>query len=331
MDRDDLEATIAGLLREYGAVLTGPVERVPDSVSNENYRAPTTVGPLFVRRHQERRTFDRLEREQQAIAWAGANGLPVARPLSTPAGATLREAGGRWWSVYPWLEGWTYQRGSISPEEAARLGAIHGATHRVLARHPAGRLALNTDLVWDTQASINALAEVEPHVNARGNDLEKRLVRRQRELLESGAARPSSDFAGLPVTPTHGDFHERNVLFDATGEVAAIVDWERVCLQPPAFEVLRAVCFVLLLEDPLLSAYLQGYRRESRLDEHTIAPVIEAWRQSAMHNTWSLREYFFRANAATRQFFAQEDGRARVFNDPAFRERLRETFIREAC
>ena len=115
MDRDDLEAPIAGLLREYGAVLTGPVEHVLDSVSNENYRAPTTVGPLFVRRHQERRTFDRLEREHQAIAWAGANGLPVARPLSTAAGATLREAGGRWWSAYPWLEGWTYQRGSISP------------------------------------------------------------------------------------------------------------------------------------------------------------------------------------------------------------------------
>ena len=50
-----------------------------------------------------------------------------------------------------------------------------------------------------------------------------------------------------------------------------------------------------------------------------------------MHNTWALRDYFLQGNPATRQFFAEEEARARLFNDSAFREQLAETFLREAC
>lgn len=322
---------IRAVLREYGATLDVAPALVPDSISAENYRVETNRGTFFVKRYRESRPRDRMAREQAAIAWAAANGLPVARPLATQRGETLHECEGRWWSVSPWVKGSTYRRGQMSPAGAEHLGAVHGRTHRVLAAHPIRALPPNSELTWDTAASVEILKTLGPHVRDRGDDRERRMVRKQRELLESGIARPSSEFSGIPMQATHGDFHERNVMIDETGEVAAIVDWERFCVQPPAFEVLRAVSFVLLLEQPLLSAYLRGYRRETSLDETTIEPAIEAWRQSAMHNTWALRDYFLQGNPATRQFFAEEEARARLFNDSAFREQLAETFLREAC
>ena len=317
-------------LRHFGLTAISVPTLVADSVSNENFRVDTAKGPVFLKLHKSNRTPERLRREQAIIAWAGERGLPVAAPLAATDGSTLVELDGRWWSLYPWIDGGTYQRGAIDVDKARELGAIQGMLHRVLAEYPAEGLGPNSELLWDTATSLRDLEAVWPGVESRGTEQERRWVRRQRELLESGAARASSEF-DLPRQPTHGDFHERNVMLRADGGVAAIVDWERVCLQPAVFEVLRAVSFMLLLEEPLLSAYLRGYGSEARLAEADVLPAVEAWWQSAMHNTWALRDAFLAGNEAPRQFLPQEEGRSRLFNDSAFREWLAEAIIREAC
>jgi len=214
--------------------------------------------------------------------------------------------------------------------QARKLGAVHGRLQVALAGHRGEGLSPNSELTWDTDASLAVLADLAPRVASNGTAGERRWVERQRQLLNSGKARPPSDFAGLPMQATHGDFHERNVMFDGAGNVIAVVDWERFCLQPPAFEVLRAVSFMLLLDEAMLRAYLEGFRTESRLDRDTVAPSIEAWRQSSMHNTWALRDYFLDGNEATRQFIPQEEARSAKFNDPGFRTWLREMIERYA-
>ncbi len=324
-------ATFAEVLARFGQTVVGEPVLVADSVSNRNYRIETGDGSLFLKCHRSSRTPDRLAREQAALTWAGERGVPVAAPLPSPAGETLVEHEGRWWSLYPWLDGRTYQRGSIGLDEASLLGELQGRLHRVLSEHPVDGLPPNSELSWDTNASLADLALVAPEVEARGTDQERRWVRRQRELLESGAARPSESFE-LPVQATHGDYHERNVMLSHEGDVLAVVDWERFCAQPAVFEVLRGVSFMLLLYDEaVLSAYLGGYRREAMLREADVLPAIEAWWQSAMHNTWALRDFFLAGNAATRQFLPEEEIRSGHFNDVTFRERLAETFIRHAC
>jgi homoserine kinase type II len=319
------------VLNRFGYPVVGEPVLVADSVSNQNFRIETGSGPLFLKCHRSNRTPNRLAREQAALRWVGERGVPVAAPLPTPAGETLVELEGRWWSLYPWLDGQTYQRGSIGPDEATLLGELHGRLHRVLSEYPTAGLPPNSELSWDTNASLADLALVAPEVEARGTDQERRWVRRQRDLLESGAARPSASFE-LPLQATHGDYHERNVMLSRRGEVLAVVDWERFCVQPAVFEVLRGVSFMLLLYDEaILSAYLGGYRREAKLLEAEVLPAIEAWRHSAMHNTWALRDFFLAGNSATRQFLPEEEIRSGRFNDPAFRERLAETFIRYGC
>lgn len=321
---------VRAVLRRYGASLLGEPQPVADSVINQNYRAETPAGPLFVKRHTAKRTRERIELEQAAISWAHDAGLPVARPLETPGGSTLVDLEGSTWSVYPWVAGSTLRRGSITLEGAALLGRTHGRLVRELARYPIEGLRPNSELSWETASSLRALAEVEPHVLASGTEQERRWLRRQQQLLGSTLARPGSDFAALPIQATHGDFHERNIMLDASGAVVAIVDWERFCVQPPAFEVLRAVSFMLLLEEPLLAAYLQGFRGETSLAKDTVAPAVEAWWQSQMHNTWAFRDSFLSGNAAARQFLPEEEARSAQFCDPTFRAWLAEMLIRHA-
>jgi homoserine kinase type II len=319
------------VLARYRLIAVGTPVLVADSVSNENFRVETGDGPVFLKLHRATRTPERLAREQAAIVWAGERGVPVSVPLPAADGSTLVEWQGRWWSLYPWIGGRTYQRGSIGGAEAAVLGALQGQLHRVLADHPIEGLPANSELAWDTATSLADLALLDSSVEAIGTEQERGWVRRQRELLESGVARGSEAFS-LAVQATHGDFHERNVMLSDENDVLAVVDWERFCAMPPVFEVLRAVSFMLLLyDDAVLSAYLAGYRREAKLREPDVLPAVEAWWQSAMHNTWALRDFFLAGNAATRQFLPEEEFRSRHFNDAAFRERLAEMFVRYAC
>jgi aminoglycoside phosphotransferase (APT) family kinase protein len=152
--------------------------------------------------------------------------------------------------------------------------------------------------------------------------VEQRRLREKLALLKGGNARPASDFAALPNQPTHGDYHERNVLLDEDGAVCAVVDWERTSLAPRVFELLRAIAFMRLWEPPLLDAYLSGYRRHVQLEADECALGVEMWWQHDLHNTWAFRETFIERDQRIAQFLAQNAARLAVFRDAGFRREL---------
>ncbi len=304
---------------------------VENSVRNTNYRVETEVGVVFLRRHLAGRPLERLQREHAGAAWAGSRGLAVAEPLPARNGEPIVDLNGQFWSAYRWVDGSTYRRGSITPDQARSLGAVHGRCQVALRDYPlASNLPKNSELTWSTEASLAAIESIRIEVQRRGTEQEQRWLAKQEALLQSGSARPSEDFAWLPLAASHGDFHERNVMFRDSGELAAVVDWERFCLQPPAFEVLRAVSFMLLLEADGLRAYLEGFREHEKLEVRTVRSAVDAWWQSSMHNTWAFRDTFRDGSTTSRQFLPEEESRSLQFNEADFRAWLTEQLVRFA-
>lgn len=326
-----MNPAIGKALEAFGLTETAPPAAVEDSILNQNYRVETTIGVVFLRAHRLSRTLERLQREQSGAAWAGARGLATPRSLTAPGGDSIVALDGQFWSVSHWIEGSTYRRGAISPMAAHRLGVVHGRCVEVLKDYPGDSLPPNSELTWSTAETLTGLQQVAPHVHERGTEQERRWHQHQLELVESGTPKPPAEFAWVPRQPSHGDFHERNVMFDVTSELAAVVDWERFCVQPPAFEVLRAVSFMLLLEETRLRAYLTGFREHIALDPESVGPCVDAWWQSSLHNTWAFRDYFLAGNEGSRQFLPEEEERSARFNDPEFRKWLTEMLTTHAC
>ena len=327
---------IGELARRFDWELTGDPAPVPQSVMNANYRVETSVGVRFVRGHRAGLPRERLEREHRVMVWARERGVPVAPPLADAAGHTVNSLGGRLWSVFPWVPGRSLLRGTVTAREAGLLGAMNGRLHRVLADWPPGDLHRNSELSWDTEKSIADLSRVDDLIRYYPAQTEEQLrvqgwIRDQLELLEGGAALPAAEFQGVPVQPCHGDPHERNLMVDAAGEPVAVVDWERFCLTPPAFEVLRTLTFALLLDEPLLTAFLAGYRTEHRLAAETVAPCVEFWWQSQLHNTGAYRDRFIKGNRAVEQFFPEGAAARRRYADAGYRAGLAGLLRREAC
>lgn len=326
-------ATLASL---FGWQTHGEPRPVEQSLLNANYRIDTADRRWFVRCYAPSRTLERIEREHAVMRWARERGIPVAPPAADGSGRTVFRLDGRLWAVFPWVDGRSLLRGTMTTTEAHLLGALNGRVHRVLAGWPPADLHSNSELSWDTGKSIADLSRIDDLIRyypAPGED-QLRVqgwVREQLALLEGGAARPPSDFAGIPLQPCHGDLHERNLMVDAAGNALAVVDWERFCLCAPAFEVLRALTFALLLDEPLLSAFLAGYRSEQRLDAATVEACVEWWWQSQLHNTWAFRERFIKGNRAVEQFFAEGAVALRRFASASYRAGLAAKLLREAC
>jgi Ser/Thr protein kinase RdoA (MazF antagonist) len=316
---------VGRLLGGYGLVLKGEPMPVAGSVLNDNYRAETDRGPVFVRFHRAGRKRERIIAEHRVLAWAAERGLPAAGPLTTLEGSTLAYAAERYAAVFPWIEGHPLAAGAITEDGVRALGEVHGRLHAALDGYADPELPdTGTGSAWDTEQSIAELSRVDdliryyPAPSAENLRIQEGL-RVQLEMLESGLARPASGFAGLRRQPCHGDFHERNVLFGAGGEVAAVVDWEMVGLLPRAYEVVRALSFSGLLDEPLVCAYLEGYRRHAALTADECVQAVEMWWQSLMHDTWRYRMRFIEGEGRVTPFFESSLALLLRFRDVGYR------------
>jgi Ser/Thr protein kinase RdoA (MazF antagonist) len=316
------------LLAHYGWQRTAEPARVPNSVLNTNYRVESTGGALFVRAHKKTRTRERLEREHEVIRRVAERGIPANPPLADPDGRSLHSISGQLFAVFRWLDGVTRLPGPNDLSLVELFGETHGQLHAVLLDYPVDGLpAGGSGSTWDTAASIDMLGRVDDLIRYYAAPGPAFLVvqdalREQLALLESGLARPASDFDGLPRQPCHGDYHERNVILRPEGGVLAVVDWEMVGLLPPVYEVLRAMTFMECLDDARLDAYLRGYARHAHIAPGDWTAGVEMWWQSTLHDTWVFRARFIEGNRAVERFIPEKLPALRRFADVAFRADL---------
>ncbi len=318
--------SIVEVLERYGLTITGEPEPVALSVSNRNFKVTTDNGPRFVRFLAKSRTRERQELASVVCAFAGANGIPVVAALADAKGRELHSLSNRFWAVYPWVEGVHLERGSIERAAAERLGEIHGRLHAVLRLFTDPRLRSDTNgSVWDAAQSLDDLGRVDDLIRYSPSPGSAQLrlqeqIRQIMALIDSPSSRPATDFAGVDRAVCHGDFHERNLIMNAAGELRAVVDWEMVALLPPVFEVLRAASFMGLLGPGLLEAYMGGYRRHAMLEQ--CEEGVEMWWQSQLHNTWVYRARFIEGNRAVGPFLEDHFATIIMFGDPAFRAQV---------
>jgi Ser/Thr protein kinase RdoA (MazF antagonist) len=297
-----------------------------DSVLNHNYRVQTGGGPRFVKFIQQKRTYEVVSAEHRAMRFAGERGIPVALPDRDASGESVIDLGGQLAAVYPFIEGRTADRHAITDAEAAALGDTLGRLQSVLAGYRDEILSSRPsgEVTWNPQRSEQELLEVRSIVRAKASLTEADRwalagIEGQLGHLRAGDSRDPAEFAWLPMQLEHGDFHERNVIFSRSGEVAAVVDWERIRELPRAFQMVRAVDFIGLLADGPVEPFLAGYGRHMCLSREECAAAVEHWWQNVFHNTWAYTDYYLRGNLSVGRFFADQVPRLERLADPAYR------------
>ncbi|WP_338671379.1 phosphotransferase [Streptomyces sp. SCSIO 30461] len=287
------------LLRRYenpGEPLS--CEPLAQGLLNRGYRLATTRGAYFLKHHLDAPTADRdtIVRQHRATQRLQSLGVPVAPPVQDTAGDTVAVIGGRCYALHPWVDGRHRVGAQLTTAESRRLGALLGRVHTGLDQvmeadgQPAEHDSADPE---ETFALIGELLELAGRHRPRDSFdlLAEHRLRERRLLLERHADRrpPPGTARGW----VHGDFHPLNVLYRG-GEAAAIVDWDRLGVQPRAEEAVRAAAIFFVrpsgeLELPKVRAYARAYRRAADADSAELAAAVHRVWWERLNDFWILR------------------------------------------
>lgn len=278
--------SLTALLRRYenaGEPLT--FEAVPRGLLNRGWRVTTTRGRYFLKQYVAADTAEPalIVRQHRATRGLVRLGLPAAAPLPAADGGTVTLLDGDGYALFPWIDG-THREGTeLTAGQSRRLGTLLGRVHTGLARVqplPAAGPQPSADPARTHADIARLLALVRAHRPYDDFDglAEHRLLERG-DLLRRHAHRRPPDPApeGRVQGWVHGDFHPLNLLYRGD-EPAAIVDWDRLGVQPRAEEAVRAAAIFFVhpehgrLDLRKVRAYARAYRDASGAGEGRSPP-----------------------------------------------------------
>ncbi|MFI1355073.1 phosphotransferase [Streptomyces sp. NPDC020898] len=130
------------------------------------------------------------------------------------------------------------------------------------------------------------------------DELARHRLLERRALLEQHADRRPPP--GGSVGWVHGDFHPFNLLYKGDAP-AAIVDWDRLGVQPRAEEAVRAAAIFFVrpagtLDLPKTRAYARAYRRTAGATPSELAAAVHRVWWERLNDFWMLRWHYERGD-----------------------------------
>ncbi|MCT2589056.1 phosphotransferase [Streptomyces sp. N2-109] len=336
--------TLSTVLTRYRAGEPLSCEPISLGLLNRGYRLATTRGHFFLKHHLDTDPADPgpLEAQHRATARLGALGLPVVPPVAAPDGHTVTVVGRRCYALHPWIEGRHWHGDQLTGGQCHRLGSLLGQVHtrlqQVLPPAPATPAATSGpyggtagggaagSAVGDGLASADPdetetvidglLARVRDRRARDGFDelAEHRLLERRRMLRRYAGCRPHPGAA--PVAGwVHGDFHPLNLLYRDTvpggpSEPVALVDWDRLAVQPRAEEAVRGAAIFFVRPDGTMDlakvrSYARAYRVCATASPGELSAAVHRVWWERLNDFWMLRwRYELRDGRADPQFAA---------------------------
>lgn len=277
---------------------------VAQGLLNRGYRLTTTRGTYFLKHHLDG-DRESIARQHRATRRLQALGVPVAPPVRDTEGGTVAVVGGHCYALHPWIDGRHRTGAQLTPASSRHLGSLLGAVHTCLAQvmesaaDRTDRLAY--DGAYDSAAPADTFALIDELLAlARGrtprdgfDSLAEHRLRERRALLERLAHHRPPPAAEAATGWVHGDFHPLNLLYRDTDPVA-IVDWDRLSVQPRAEEAVRAAAIFFVrpsgeLDLPKVRAYARAYRLVSGADCAELASAVHRVWWERLNDFWILR------------------------------------------
>jgi homoserine kinase type II len=297
--------TLHALLRRYenaGSPLS--CEPVAEGLLNRGYRLATTRGRFFLKLYVDSATADRtvIARQHRATQRLDALGLPVAPPLPDADGGTVTVLGGRCFALYPWVDGRHRDGAELTTGQSRRLGALLGLVHTRLEQvqppQPPPAEGRPHHASADPERTFELIDELLDQVRRHRpretfDELAEHRLLERRALLERHAHRRPPDAREAVTGWVHGDFHPLNLLY-REDEPVAIIDWDRLGVQPRAEEAVRAAAIFFVQPSGTLdlaktAAYARAYRQAADAPPDELAAAVHRVWWERLNDFWMLR------------------------------------------
>ncbi|MDI2131918.1 phosphotransferase [Yinghuangia seranimata] len=307
------DSPLAALLGHYAVGTPLGFRPVAEGLLNRGYEVTTTEGRWFLK-HYLHQSPAAIAFQHRVTARLPRHGVPALPPVAGRDGRTARCVGGRWFALFPWVEGTHRAGGELDHAECARLGALLGSVHATLMRLlPPVQQPLFTPAA-DAAASMAVAHRLLEGIRARPvretfDELaEHRLIERLRMLRRLAHRRPPDDAA--PRTGyVHGDFHPLNLLY-ADRDPVAIIDWDRLAALPDTEETVRAALLFFTtrpqgtLDLSRVRAFMHAYRGIADPGGRQLAAAVRRLWWERLNDFWMLRRHYDESDHRSDPLFA---------------------------
>jgi Ser/Thr protein kinase RdoA (MazF antagonist) len=298
----------------------------PEGLMNRNWRVETTTGTFALKELLDVDVTQALL-QHQATEVLAELGLPVVAPKADVGGKTVVETpDARRFSMLPWVAGRQIDGPELTLNEARHFGDILAELHLALAcdelahvlSPPAGWSSVTP--VAETATARNVVDQYLDLLSQARRDTFDRIVHdrlhERRRLVDTFAdRRPDPSRQVAPIGWTHGDVHHLNVLWSdgPRREVAAVLDWDRLKVQPLGNEVVRAATLTFSatgrtgnrpLDLERVAAFTRGYRDRRPLGDAELADAIHRfWWERLVNDFWYLDRHYERDDRSCDHLF----------------------------
>ncbi|MFE9722176.1 phosphotransferase [Streptomyces sp. NPDC005794] len=298
---------VGEVLRRYpGAGEPLACEPLSKGLLNHGYRVSTTRGSYFLKHHLDKHHLDdasgdhaTIVRQHRATQQLHSLGVPVAPPIADTQGDTVTVIDGQRYALHRWVDGLHRDGAQLTTAQSRRLGALLGAVHmgleQVMEADPPPPVRGQSPDPADTFTLIDELLTAARHLGPRDafDELAVHRLVERRALLEQHAHRRPPTPEGSTRGWVHGDFHPLNLLYRGADPVA-IVDWDRLGVQPRAEEAVRAAAIFFVRPDGELElekvrAYARAYRRSAGVGAAEMAAAVHRVWWERLNDFWILR------------------------------------------
>lgn len=245
--------------REFGIEIAA-IEALGVGSVNSNFALTDRAGRKYFARLYEEQGREGALAELRLVGALAAASVPVVQCLPRGDGAGVGDFAGKAFAVFPWLEGEILCQGRVTAQACRKLGAALGRVHLTtphVTRPSEGRFR-----IIDLRGRLDRV-EREGH-QAYFADIAR--IRERLAHYEAARTRISA-----PRGVIHSDLFRDNVLWDSSGELLALLDFESACDGAFAYDVMVTICawcYGTRFEPELAEAFLRGY--------HAVRPIAPA-------------------------------------------------------
>ena len=290
-------------------------------VSGRNTIVKTEDGRLFFLKNYKKTDADRRKESELVELFASQDKvIPVILPLKNKDGQSHTIIDGQIYSLFPYIE----QRKDISNIQETELmrilGEMLGKIHAVSKKYPLSE-AIQPISSWETEGKersiedLNKIKELIKNKTVKDDYDEKAsaFIELKLSLLSQNNFSVKDN---EPVAICHGDYHKGNILFDDSGIIIGVCDWDISGKANPYVEFIRSfnMCVVRRNFDNYKDngksskSFIDGYRSSCgfEFDLSELDYAIEQWYQKILSMVWPLSDHYYWNHAKTDSFVDSE-------------------------
>lgn len=290
------------------------LEENHQGVLNRNYVLATSKGRYFLKSVRAKQQA-RISYIAAVEAFFRDRAIPAVCMLPPRSGERFLRIEDMLYTTYPYVPNTHVD--SYGGAHMHAMGEMLGRIHRAGSSHVPDSLASTRFSVPSQTAVIEELTQ------RRTSILRKPTLEAADEqflaYIDLKLERIGDCFKepALPCdTLAHGDYHDRNILFNGT-EIVGICDWEKALMAPRAYEVARALEIICFGEGQRstrseqemrgsASLFLRAYNAIHPLSAEELEIGIKLRLYKVLHSVWIERQHYDLEDSRSNKFIPSE-------------------------